>query len=112
MSGIPPLAAALGFCYAALLALCLGMVRHFGQLLHRPPAPWQRRLLRGSGWCLLALGFYACVLGWGWSLGPVAWFGLLSAAALVLVFALPYAPRLMLALAPATLLLSLFFLIF
>ena len=27
------------------------------------------------------------------AIGPVAWFGLLSAGALILVFSLPYAPR-------------------
>lgn len=79
--------------YGALLALCLAMDRHHAQILHDKPGRSLRLLLRFAGWSLLALALWLCSLAWGWAIGPVAWFGLLSAAALALVFLLPYAPR-------------------
>ncbi len=36
---------------------------------------------------------------WGWAMGPVGWFGLISLAGLALVFLLPYWPRFATALA-------------
>lgn len=80
-------------CYAALLALCLAMDRHHAQVLHGKPQRSRRQLLRLAGWALLAAALWLCSLAWGWAIGPVAWFGLLSMAALGLVFLLPYAPR-------------------
>lgn len=80
-------------CYAGLLALSLAMDRHHSQIRHGKPAPLLRRALRLAGWSLLALALWLCSLAWGWAIGPVAWFGLLSTAALGFVFLLPYAPR-------------------
>lgn len=81
-------------CYAAMLALCLAMDRHHAQVLHGKPARSRRLVLRAVGWSLLAMALWLCSLAWGWAIGPVAWFGLLSASALALAFLLPYAPRL------------------
>jgi len=47
----------------------------------------------GRSLLALALALWLCSLVWGWAIGPVAWFGLLSTAALGFVFLLPYAPR-------------------
>lgn len=80
-------------CYAALLGQCLAMDRHHAQVLHGKAGPARRWTLRLSGWLLLGLALWLCSLAWGWAIGPVAWIGLLSAAAFALVFLLPYAPR-------------------
>ncbi|WP_234086851.1 DUF3325 domain-containing protein [Azonexus sp. R2A61] len=80
-------------CYAALLALCLAMDRHHAQVLHGKPGRPRRLALRLAGGSLIGVALWLCSLAWGWAIGPVAWFGLLSAAAFALVFLLPYAPR-------------------
>lgn len=94
--------------YAGLTALCLAMDRHHRQVWQRVPAPGLRIGLRVLGSSLLAAAFTACVDTAGASIGSVSWFGVLSAAGLLLVFLLPYAPRfaagLSLLAAPATLL--------
>ena len=82
-------------CYAGMLALCLAMDRHHAQVIKgKKPHPPRRIGLRIAGWSLIAGALWLCSLAWGWAIGPVAWLGLLSAAALGLVFLLPYAPRL------------------
>ena len=80
-------------CYGGMLGLCLAMDRHHAQILHGRPRPQVRTALRAGGWLLLGVALWLCTLAWGWAVGPVAWFGLLSAAALGLAFLLPYAPR-------------------
>lgn len=85
--------AALSLCYAGMAALCLAMDRHHAQVWRRAPRKPARRGLRIAGWLLLAVAVVPCVRGWGATVGVVAWFGFLSAAALLLVFLLPYRPR-------------------
>lgn len=80
-------------CYSGLLGLCLAIDRHHVQILQGKPGWPRRQLLRLSGWTLLGVALWLCSLTWGWAIGPVAWCGLLSAAALALVFLLAYAPR-------------------
>lgn len=80
-------------CHAALTGLCLAMDRHHTQVLGCKPGTRLARALRAAGWGLLGLALWYCGRSWGWAIGPVAWFGLLSAGALILVFSLPYAPR-------------------
>lgn len=79
-------------CYSGMAALCLSMDRHHRQVWHRT-APARQRWLHIVGWILLAIAIWPCVRAWGSSVGVVVWFGLLSAAALVLVFLLPYRPK-------------------
>lgn len=74
-------------------ALALAMDRHHRQLWHALPAAWLRRLLRGAGTLALAAALAACVAGFGRGTGWVAWFGLLSAAAIAVVLPLAYWPR-------------------
>lgn len=80
--------------YSSFLALCLAMPRHHAQVFGFQPSPWRGRGFRFAGWLLLTLSFFAAVTDSGWQIGPVEWFGFLSAAGLVLVAMLPYVPRL------------------
>lgn len=87
------LVAAFALTYAGFAGLCLGMDRHHEEVFRRRLTPARQRWLRVLGWAALCLSFPASVAVWGWLIGPVAWFGLLSAAGMLLVFLLPYAPR-------------------
>ncbi|WP_371924742.1 DUF3325 domain-containing protein [Pseudomonas sp. R5(2019)] len=58
------------------------------------PPPALHRTLRIVGWLALAASFVYSIGGWGWAMGPVGWFGLISLAGLALVLLLPYAARL------------------
>lgn len=84
---------------AALLAssgmfgLCLGLERHHRQLLQRPPSAMLLRALRALGWLALAASFASSVTSWGWAIGPVGWFGLVSLTGLALVMLSPYVMR-------------------
>jgi hypothetical protein len=93
---------ALTLAYAGFTALALAMHRHHEEVFgsRRIPA-LRRRGLRVAGWALLAASFPAAVAGWGWTMGPVLWCGLLTAAAAPLVLLLPVAPRLAAGLATA-----------
>ncbi|MBB2494342.1 DUF3325 domain-containing protein [Aquipseudomonas ullengensis] len=79
-------------CYAGMAALCLGMDRHHRQVWSRT-APRRQRGLRLVGWLLLAVALWPCIRAWGGSVGVVIWFGLLTGAALLLVWLLPYRPK-------------------
>lgn len=92
---------AFALAYAGFLALCLSMDRHHQDLMGRRPSQPRSQALRVAGWLLLALSTWPCVAAWGWAIGSVGWIGLLTAAALPMVFLLPYAPRAALALGPA-----------
>lgn len=85
---------ALFLAYAGMTGLCLAMNRHYRQVMQRLPGRRLRLILRTAGWGGLFLSFTLCVHIWGWSIGPVAWFGLLSVGTLLHIFMLPYAPRL------------------
>jgi hypothetical protein len=85
--------ASFALCYAGLSGLCLAMDRHHQQVLQRRGSAVWTRSLRAIGWVLLALSGLCCVVGWGVSVGVVAWSGILSAAALAIVVLLSYAPR-------------------
>ncbi|MBH3421919.1 MULTISPECIES: DUF3325 domain-containing protein [Pseudomonas] len=84
---------AVWLAWGGMLGLCLGLERHYKQLWQRPPSPRIKRGLRAMGWVLLTASLAVSVLGWGWAMGPVAWFGLISLAGLSVAFLLPYATR-------------------
>jgi hypothetical protein len=84
--------ASLALCYAGLTGLCLAMGRHHQKVLQRQIAKGRALGFRAAGWALLTLSLVACVIGWGASVGVVVWFGVLSAAALIIIVLLPYAP--------------------
>lgn len=79
---------------AGLMALCLAMPRHRRQLQWGSPRPGAQRRLRGTGAAAIAVSLLFCGLAWGWSIGPVAWLGLLTLAGLSLVFLLPMVEKL------------------
>lgn len=86
-------ALAFGLAYLGFLLLALAMDRHHRAMLGGVPGPRRRRLCRLGGAALLGLSLLPCFAAWGWSIGPVAWCGVLSLAAFVLVLLLTYAPR-------------------
>lgn len=84
---------ALLFAYAGMTGLCQGLERHYKQVWGRACPGVLRRLLRGIGWAGLVVSLLLCAQAWGWAMGPVAWFGVISLAAVLLVLLLPYWPR-------------------
>ncbi|MHC8322222.1 DUF3325 domain-containing protein [Pseudomonas sp. GB2N2] len=93
-------------CYGGFTALCLSMDRHHAELLGRKPTARRRQLMKLAGWLLLAVSLWAAVSSSGWGLGLVEWCAVLMLSALLLVWLRPYRPRLALALAGASLLVS------
>jgi len=76
--------------FGGMLALCLGLERHFKQLLTRTP---HKRILQGlrvGGWLMLVASLSTSAMAWGWAMGAVAWFGLLSLTGVAVAFAAPY----------------------
>jgi Protein of unknown function (DUF3325) len=103
----------LALSYNGLLALCLAMPKHYRQVFARAPGDTPVRLFRLGGWLSLSISLAASVATNGWSFGPVEWIGMMAFTGLVLVFTLPYVPRLVawlglgvLVAAPVVLLLS------
>lgn len=92
--------------YGGFTALCLSMDRHHRDLLARTPTARVRRVLQLCGWSLLGLSLAAAVLATGWSLGLVEWCAALMASAMLLVWLLPYRPRLVMLMAAFGLLFS------
>jgi hypothetical protein len=84
---------ALALAYAGFTALCLAMERHYLQVWATLPARSAVVTLRAGGAVLLVLALATCVAAFPGSLGFVVWLGVLTAAAMPLVFLLPYAPR-------------------
>jgi len=82
------------FAYAGMLGLCQGLERHYRQVWNRSCPRVLRFGLRSTGWLALLASLTLCAQAWGWAMGPVAWFGVLSLAGLVLVMLLAYRPRL------------------
>ncbi|MDR6713458.1 hypothetical protein J2W83_003066 [Pseudomonas hunanensis] len=81
------------FAYAGMLGLCQGLERHYKQVWARPCPRGLRLSLRGLGWAALLASLVLCAQAWGWAMGPVAWFGAISLAGMVLVMLLPYWPK-------------------
>ena len=82
------------FAYAGMLGLCQGLERHYKQVWNRTCPRVLRVGLRTAGWLALLASLVLCAQAWGWAMGPVAWFAVMSLAGMVLVLLLPYWPRL------------------
>ncbi|MGG5291487.1 DUF3325 domain-containing protein [Pseudomonas shirazensis] len=85
--------------FSGLVALCLAMEKHFGELLKRKPKPGHLPALRWAGWALLVLSLILAVNIRGLAFGLVEWFALVMAGLTLWVFGLPYQPRLLFGLA-------------
>lgn len=70
---------------AGLAALGLANPQHYAWLFGRPPSRPRRRALLIAGPLLLAHGLAAAMYGWDPATGAVAWFGLLTLAAALLL---------------------------
>lgn len=79
--------------YAGMVALCLAMNRHYRQVFGDFPGSRLQLGLRAAGTLVLLQSLAVSISQWGWTIGPTACFGLLTVAALLLVFLLPYVPR-------------------
>lgn len=90
---------AFALAYSGFTAVCLAMERHYRSVLGRAPARRTATILRVVGFALLALAAVPSIAALDGSTGIVEWFGFLTAAALVLIFLLPYAPRIAISLA-------------
>lgn len=91
-------------CYVGFTALCLSMTKHYGELLHGKISASRSRLLKAVGWLCLALSLWAALASTPVGLGLVQWFAALMGSALLLVFLIPFLPRLVLVLAAAVVL--------
>ena len=79
--------------FAAWTAMAFAMNRHRRDMGWVRVTPAQRTVPRTAGGCLLAASLWACAGHWGWSVGTVAWFGVMTISALALVLALAFRPR-------------------
>lgn len=86
-------------CYAGFMALCLAMERHHADLIGRKGAPGLLRALRWAGGGLLLASPWPAMAAQGWALGLVQWCAVLMASAGLLVWLMPYKPRLAMGLA-------------
>jgi len=82
-----PCLASLVLAYSAWQALSLAMDRHYAE-----PSAQQRQRGRWAGTLALLAALAICVHNSGWGIGPVAWLGTMTIAALLLVLQLCYAP--------------------
>ncbi|MPY69295.1 MAG: DUF3325 family protein [Alphaproteobacteria bacterium] len=79
--------------FAGFAALALAMDRHHRTLFDRAPGRGAALTLRLAGTAGLAASLFACADRWGWAIGAIAWFGVLSAVALGVVLLLAALPR-------------------
>jgi len=79
--------------YSAMVALCQGLKRHQLAVWGKPWSDRWLRALRIYGWLGLLLSLWLSAEHWGWAMGSVGAFGLVSVAGWVLVLGLPYWPR-------------------
>lgn len=87
------LVAACGLSYSAMVGFCQGLKKHQVAVWGRAwDAAWHRAL-RLYGWLALPVCLWLCAQAWGWAIGSVGVFGLLSMSAFVLALGLPYWPR-------------------
>ena len=77
---------------AGFACLALAAQREGELLLRRAPGLRLRRTLRVLGWGLIGLALIVGMLRWHARFGAVLWFGWLTVASVVLIFAIPYAP--------------------
>ncbi|MBO6946875.1 MAG: DUF3325 domain-containing protein [Rhodospirillales bacterium] len=77
--------AAILCAFAGLGALAMAMARHARDVFGRTPERRTAWSLRIFGMVMLCAAYAFSVYAWGPKVGPVGWFGVLSAAALAVV---------------------------
>lgn len=77
---------------AGFIALAMAMPKHSKQVLRRHLPDSLRRVMRGLGWTLLAVGLGLGIAQWQFDVGTVTWLGWLTIAGVALVFYLPKWP--------------------
>lgn len=82
----------LALCLAGFALLALAAEREGKVLQHRTTTVRERWLCRLLGWPLLGASLTLAGQGWRGNFGPFLWFGWLTLAALVVVFAISYWP--------------------
>ncbi|EPJ75512.1 MULTISPECIES: DUF3325 domain-containing protein [Pseudomonas] len=93
-------------CFLGFTGLCLSMTKHYGELLHSKLSITRGRWLRVAGWLALVLSLWPAISTAGWGFGLVQWCTALMTSALILLFLIPYRPKLVLLLAAVGLLLT------
>ncbi|MGI4861013.1 MAG: DUF3325 domain-containing protein [Janthinobacterium lividum] len=81
---------ALLLAYAGCAGCGLAMARHRDQAFARPPGLRGIAALRALGALCLGLSLAACIDAWGGTIGIVAWFSVITAAAIVFTGLLRY----------------------
>lgn len=71
----------------------LSQAQHYGWLFQRPLSAAGSARLRWSGLAIVLLSLLPAMRGWDAIIGLVGWFGLLSFAAALLLFARSYLPQ-------------------
>ena len=84
--------AAFLLCLAGLAGLALSMTKHARNVFGRAHKEHTQTIMRMTGWALITASLWPCIAWWGVAIGLVAWFGLATAAALLVAIALSYAP--------------------
>jgi hypothetical protein len=77
-------------CFVGFFLLVFANGREGRRLLRRPASRGERRVCAVAGSILLLFALWVCLQQWRGNFGPVLWFGWLTAAALVLIFALAW----------------------
>jgi len=85
--------ASLALMFIAFVALASTMAKHQDSLGSKLFSARQLQCWQISGWSLLALSLWPCLLRWNTSIALAAWFGLLTLAALVLGLMFTYTPK-------------------
>jgi len=93
-------------CFLGFTGLCLSMTKHYGELLRSKLSITRGRWLRVAGWLALVLSLWPAISTAGWGFGLVQWCTALMTSALILLFLIPYRPKLVLLLAAVGLLLT------
>lgn len=86
-------------CYVGFTLLCLSMNRHHEDLIGSTLPAVRGKWLRLSGWCILLASLVAALMSMSIGQALVQWSAALMASAVLLVFVMPYWPRLALSLA-------------
>ncbi|MEI2456075.1 DUF3325 domain-containing protein [Lysobacter firmicutimachus] len=78
---------------AAWCLLSRGLEKHHRQVSSAAFVPARARVLRASGWALLALMFAVLVYERGWAQGPIFWFAAMIVSALAWTLLMTMAPK-------------------